>query len=139
MKRLLSRINRWFVSKIRHWIGIEVYFKYVNETVTNLIKKIDTIDNLIEKIDTINNHYDTNIDQINKDLNLLKSLCEVGVDVHTRSNSWAVVCMGGKPEYVKFVDLKINDAHSVIEFLRKFESSGVVIDSPLGFVNTLEW
>lgn len=38
-------------------------------------------------------------------LRRLEGLCKVGVDVHVHGESWAVVCVAGRPDWVQFVSL----------------------------------
>lgn len=66
---------------------------------------------------------------------LLNQICDVGVDVGVRGeeHSWAVVCVAGKPEYVKFVPLNRGDARQVMDFLKRFQYSRHIIDSPIAF------
>lgn len=66
---------------------------------------------------------------------LLNQICDVGVDVgfHTEDHSWAVICIAGHPEYVKFLTLTNRDARGVLDFLKQFQYSKQVIDSPIAF------
>ena len=62
---------------------------------------------------------------------------DIGVDLHvdprnTKYN-WAVVCVDGRPEYVKFIPLNNHDARSVLQYLKQFEYSKHTIDSPFAF------
>jgi hypothetical protein len=55
----------------------------------------------------------------------LEKRLQLGVDFHPRGGSWAVVCVEGKPEYVKFIDLSKRDAEEIRHILRSFaERSG---------------
>ena len=71
---------------------------------------------------------------------LLTQLVDIGVDVgfHTEEHSWAVICIAGKQEYVKFLPLNSGDARDVLRFLKQFEYSRQIIDSPLAFKNILK-
>ena len=70
---------------------------------------------------------------------LITEICDVGVDVGFRDDhSWAVVCVAGKPEYVKFVPLNSGDTREVIKFLKQFEYSKRIVDSPLAFRSMLD-
>lgn len=71
---------------------------------------------------------------------LITQLVDVGVDVgfHTEEHSWAVVCIAGHPEYVKFLPLAYRDAKSVLDFLKQFQYSRQVVDSPLAFKSMLK-
>lgn len=66
---------------------------------------------------------------------MMNSMVDVGTDVGFCSDdhSWAVVCIKGHPEYVKFIPLSHRDAHDVLEFLKHFRYSDRVIDSPFAF------
>ena len=71
---------------------------------------------------------------------LLTQLVDIGVDVgfHTEEHSWAVICIAGKPEYVKFLPLTHRDARGVLDFLKQFQYSRQVIDSPIAFKGMLK-
>ena len=79
------------------------------------------------------------LDNAEKELNecrkLLTQFCDVGVDVGFGSSdhSWAVICVNGKPEYVKFLPLNSKDTREVINFLKRFQDSHRIIDSPIAF------
>jgi len=66
---------------------------------------------------------------------MMNSMIDVGVDVgfYSEDHSWAVVCIKGHPEYVKFLPLSHKDTCEVIEFLKRFRYSNRVIDSPFAF------
>ena len=63
----------------------------------------------------------------------MNSICDVGTDIGFRSNdhSWAVICVHGQKDYIKFVDMHQSDIRSIASFLKKFEYSNRVTDSPL--------
>ena len=66
---------------------------------------------------------------------LLTQFIDMGIDVGFSSDdhSWAVICIAGKPEYVKFMPLTHKDARCVLDFLKRFQYSRQVIDSPFAF------
>lgn len=49
---------------------------------------------------------------------MYNQLTDVAVDVgfHDSEHSWAVVCIAGRPEYVKFIPLSRADARTVMNF-----------------------
>ena len=71
---------------------------------------------------------------------LLTQFVDIGVDVgfHSDDHSWAVICIAGKPEYVKFMPLTHKDARCVLDFLKQFQYSRQVIDSPFAFKKMIE-
>lgn len=74
--------------------------------------------------------YETNM-QIQK---LVTPMLDIGTDVgFYDDHSWAVVCVKGKPEYVKFMSLEHKDTQEIINFLKHYQKSNNVIDSPLAF------
>lgn len=66
---------------------------------------------------------------------MYNQITDVAVDVgfHDLEHSWAVVCVAGRPEYVKFMPLNNSDARTVMDFLKHFQYSQHIIDSPLRF------
>ncbi len=80
---------------------------------------------------------DLEINQLKREVKFLKSLVDVGVDVHQNSPSWAVVCLRGKQEYVRFYGADDNTINEIIKFLRCFNNRGL-IDAPLPFKKFVE-
>ena len=66
---------------------------------------------------------------------LVNSIVDVGTDIGFRSDdhSWAVICIQGKTDYVKFMPLQHKDARDVAEFLKNFKYSNRCTDSPFGY------
>lgn len=73
-----------------------------------------------------------------EDISTLFKSIHVGADIHYKGRSWAVVCVEGKPNIVKFIDLGRDDYRRVLDFLRSYEQSRRVYNVPLGF-NFEEW
>lgn len=63
----------------------------------------------------------------------MNSICDVGTDVayYGNEHSWAVICIHGKRDFIKFVDMRQCDIREVASFLKRFERSNRVTDSPL--------
>ena len=70
----------------------------------------------------------------------MNSVCDVGTDMGFRSNdhSWAVICVHGKKDFIKFVDMRQSDVRTIVSFLKNFEYSNRVTDSPLGYQQWIE-
>lgn len=73
--------------------------------------------------------------ELNECRMMLTQLCDVGVDVgfHGEEHSWAVICVAGRPEYVKFLPLSGDSTKEIISFLKRFQGSHQIIDSPIAF------
>ncbi len=80
--------------------------------------------------------------RINQRLTKLEALVEVGVDIHMVSDSWVVICIGGKAEYISFYSLGPNgnqgDFHALRNMLRDMRKERVIIDAIPGFSNYLK-
>jgi hypothetical protein len=63
----------------------------------------------------------------------MNSICDVGVDMGFRDvdHSWAVICIHGNKDYMKFVDMSQADIRTIASFLKQFQYSNRVTDSPL--------
>ena len=68
----------------------------------------------------------------------IQDLFGVDVGFHSDDHSWAVICIAGRPEYVKFLPLKHKDTMEIVRFLKQFQYSNKVIDSPFGFKEMVE-
>jgi hypothetical protein len=121
-------------NKLRIWLGIihlEIKCGHIETDCKVLERDIESnkrdIFRLIKRIDKTN-------DKIDSTAQTLRSVVSIGADVyenkHDRNNSWAVVCIGGKLNVVKFIDLDRGDAMGVLSFLKQFEISRHVIDTP---------
>lgn len=71
---------------------------------------------------------------------MYNQITDVAVDVgfHDLEHSWAVVCVAGRPEYVKFIPLSGADTRTVMNFLRQFQYSQHIVDSPLRFKDMMQ-
>ena len=85
------------------------------------------------------NQYSNAYRLVNDCHQLINSMMDVGTDIgfHSDEHSWAVVCIKGHPEYVKFIPLSHKDARDVLDFLKRFRYSDRVIDSPFAFKNMI--
>lgn len=103
-----------FKQALRKWLGVD---DELQKQVNNLSRRIT---NQSAEIDRLNRIHD---------------LLQIGTDIHvnsavTRDESWAVICLKGNPEYVKFVDLRNKDVHHIVRMLRDFEGKSMTIDAP---------
>jgi FtsZ-interacting cell division protein YlmF len=66
----------------------------------------------------------------------VENVVHIGTDVKRPEyekydgHSWAVVCIEGKMNLVKFVDLGTSDARRVLDFLKQYEAGRHCIDTP---------
>jgi len=65
--------------------------------------------------------------------NTIKSVVSVGADVvpnQGNERSWAVICIEGNYNIVKFIDMRGTDYRYIMDFLKQFEGSRMVVDAP---------
>lgn len=61
----------------------------------------------------------------------LEKTLNLGVDIAIRDHdSWAVICVQGRTDYVKFLKLPSNDIREIQLFLRKFQMANQIVDAP---------
>lgn len=77
-------------------------------------------------------HSDRALHEVDEIKLLYQSITNVGVDVDYNRHSWAVICIDGRPEYVKFVNLTGTEAQDIKSFVNQFDKKKAVVDSPFG-------
>lgn len=133
--KLKDKLKKWlFADEIKRLEILEVCYK----------DQIDWCKDRAEDVYRASERVRLSYQQSQRELEecrkLLTQFCEVGVDVGFTDNehSWAVICIAGKPEYVKFLPLTHKDAHGILNFLKQFQYSKQIIDSPIAFRRIVE-
>ncbi len=131
----MNKLKQWLKSKLIQFLGI-------NDLVDLLDNHIDTNDRAIKNIKNImyslNNSTriasEQDISHFQESVNVLHNTVEnvvsIGTDVQPYGRSWAVICIEGKINIVKFVDLGRKEAMDIHDFLKHFEAGRHCIDSP---------
>jgi len=112
---------------------------------------VDKLSNLFEdlvkrpiwkflKIDVIAGAVSANDQYAKEHIRKIESLVQVGVDIHVKGESWAVICIAGKPEYVQFRRLRQQDARYLQELLKAMRQNygSVAVDAPPGMREFLD-
>jgi len=127
----MKKLKEWLRLKFRNWLNYE---EDINKLEDYLSKRCDVMD---VRTNHNRNVHDTlinsNHDKILANKRTLESLVQIGADVvqpNTCERSWAVICLGGKIQQVRFVDFEKKDYRYLIDFLKQFESGRRVIDAP---------
>lgn len=98
-----------------------------------LIDKLNNDISYFYRMDATNKN---KLEEVTAKINTLQKTVEnaisIGTDISPKysdySRSWAVVCVEGKINVVKFVELSSADSRSVMNFLKQFDGSRRVID-----------
>jgi len=126
IKKLLNNINNKIVDKIRKWIGINDDLSRIDNGINMRIQEV------LSKTDRRFKDLENKVD-INRET--LKNVVEISTDVrepnrHSHEHSWATISIGGKVQYVKFVDLNKSNYMEIVRFLKQFEAGRHTIDTP---------
>lgn len=131
--RLKERIKNWLFSEELKTIE---NIKNENEYLYNITLSAANAYNYAKEEHKRAKKLSLDAKQLTEDCQkMMNQICDVGTDVGFRSDdhSWAVVCVKGKPEYIKFVPLGGADTREIINFLKRFQYSNHIIDSPFRF------
>lgn len=130
-------------EKLKNWLFKEELDEIKNrleitEKETHEIKEsydycLKTLHRCYDKMaDTIGEH-DKSRNLLEDCRKFMNSICDIGTDVGFKSDdhSWAVICVHGKIDYVKFIDMNHRNIMEIADFLKRFEYSNRVTDSPM--------
>lgn len=115
--------------KIKGYLGIAKLEEELKMTQREL-REYKTVNKAA--IERLFNDINYNAQAINSLHRAIENVVHIGTDVQENrsGHSWAVVCIEGKLNIVKFVDLDRKDAREILDFLKHFEGSRHCIDAP---------
>jgi hypothetical protein len=119
-------------DKFKNWLFKEELndIKETKAKYEELLKEVGKAYTIVHKAKEMHDEFHTLLTDCHKFMN---SICDVGTDIgfKTSDHSWAVICIHGKMDYVKFVDMNQADIRTIASFLKNFKYSNRVTDSPL--------
>ena len=118
---------KWLKEKLKEWLFASEIQRL------NIMEK--SVEDTAHRFGLASVQLDNAVKEVEECRKLVSQLVDIGVDVgfHTSDHSWAVICVAGRPEYVKFLPLNGEDTREVINFLKRFQDSHRIIDSPIAF------
>lgn len=130
-QKLKEKIRKWLLEILQP--DIDALKNEINESSTTLRFATNNCNDATRQLKI-------SIQQSEDMKKMYNQITDVAVDVgfHDLEHSWAVVCIAGRPEYVKFIPLSGADARTVMNFLRQFQYSQPIVDSPLRFKDKLQ-
>lgn len=127
----MKKIKEWIRNKLIKFLGIDLLstelkreIKWVDQNLT------DRINNEVKYLKNDINHLQ---DSVNTLHNTVENVVHIGTDVRRNEydgHSWAVICIEGKMNLVKFVDLGRKDMMDVMQFLKRYEAGRHCVDVP---------
>ena len=138
MGKIKEKIKNWLLKDETQILN-SLNEKFINIT-QNIDKATQEYRNATIKLNDSQRNYDVAMRLLENCRETMNSICEVGTDIgyQERDHNWAVICIDGKPEYVKFMHLRNDDARRVLDFLKTFEYSRRITDSPIGFNHIID-
>lgn len=141
-KKLKVKIRK----QLRLYLGIkdleQELIDYKKETNKNIFNHERNLQWCSEQFDIHKKQISQFDDKVETIHNTVENIVHIGTDIKQYSNnreySWAVICIEGKMNIVKFVDLDRNNAIDILHFLKQFEAGSYCIDTPCkGMFNDL--
>jgi hypothetical protein len=128
---MLTTIKNKIKNKLKNWL-FQSDINDINKKINELSQKYKIA---LLSLENVQNAYRDMTDLLRDSQRIINSVIDVGTDIgfKTDNHSWAVICVQGKPEYVKFMPLEHKDTKEIMEFLKHFQYSNRIIDSPFGF------
>ncbi len=127
------KINVKLKEKFKNWLFKEEIndIKETKEKYDELLKSVHQAYQILYKAEEMHDKSHALLADCHRFMN---SVCDVGTDVGYKytDHSWAVICIHGKRDYVKFVDMNQSDIRTIASFLKTFEYSNRITDSPIG-------
>jgi hypothetical protein len=130
----MNKIKKWVWTKLREFLCIDNIEKEFGK---HEMKNEYEINSLRDQINTNYRILNEDISHFQESVNILHKTVEnvvhIGTDVDYNPNnhSWAVVCVEGKMNLVKFISLSDKrDAMDILNFLKQFEAGKHCIDTP---------
>jgi len=136
----MNKFKNWLRFKLRDFLGVgDIESNFKDHETFNSIRFSDIESDIHDKTTYLRKLINENakyISHFQNSVNVLHNTVEnvvhIGTDVckPDQGHSWAVVCIEGKMNIVKFVDLNRQDARGILEYLKHFEAGRHCIDTP---------
>ena len=137
----MNKFKNWLRIRLKEFLDIgdlESNFKdhetFNNIRFSDIEKDINSQISYLRKLINISvNDISHCQESVNILHNTIENVVHIGTDVAVNPNygrSWSVVCIEGKLNIVKFVDLDRRDGMEVLRFLKQFEAGKHCIDTP---------
>lgn len=135
--KIKDKLKKWLLSdELLRIKELECTHKELENSVSKAIDLLDKAYDNYAKAESVAENTVKLADDCRK---LMNDICDVGVDVaRDEYHSWAVVCIHGKMDFMKFVPLNHSDIREVVQFLKRFEYSKRVVDSPFAYHGMIE-
>jgi len=132
----MEKIKNWLRFKMVKFLRIDSLINLIDKHVDNNEYAFNELRNLTYNLNNstrkdLKNDISHFQDSVNALHNTVENIVHIGTDVYKSEHgySWAVICVEGKMNIVKFVDLDRKDAREIFDFLKHFEAGRHCIDA----------
>lgn len=133
----MNKFKNWLRFKLIKFLGIDRLTDLFDKHIDNNYKLFENLKNLTYDLNNntrkdLGNQISYFQESVNTLHNTVENVVHIGTDVRVneRGYSWAVVCIEGKMNIVKFIDLDRKNAREIFEFLKHFEAGRHCVDTP---------
>lgn len=121
--------------KLKEWVRTKlIKFLHVNDVREHCNRLDERINSTNNDLNYVGQKLKLTQEELDIVKNTLRNIVSVGADVvpanMSRDSSWAVVCIEGNCNIVKFIDLKGKDFHYILDVLKQYDGSRMCIDAP---------
>lgn len=130
MSDIIKKLKKSLKTKLSKYLEIDKLKQGVRKSESDLY----LLGSLLDKYSARLSETEVKTDSLHT---TLSNVVSFGSDIttnHHGEKSWAVVCVEGKYNVVKFIDLSNKEADDVFRFLKNFEGSRYVNDTPMGYL-----
>jgi hypothetical protein len=125
MEISMGKVKQWLKNKL-------IDFLEIDKIIDLLDKHIDNNYSTFRQLDKDISHFQESVNILH---NTVENVVHIGTDVRQTSKynnerSWAVICVEGKLNLVKFVSPDMNNARELLQYLKQFEAGRHCIDAP---------
>ena len=118
--------------KLKRWL-LEEELQDIRQMRLNLANVQHNYEHAMEEVVLARNSYYDAKTSYTIARDMVARCLDMGVDIGVRDRSWAVVCIGGKVETVRFMRLNDENAKEIRMFLRHFAASNLIVDTPISY------
>jgi len=130
----MKSIKESLMESLKNWL-----FKSELESLNELLKQQWKHSNQIDCLYEDRRQMYAAINSYESARDMVARCLDIGVDIGIKDSSWAVVCLKGKSETVRFMRLNPDSAREMRDFLRHFKASNLTVDLLMDAMDILSY
>jgi hypothetical protein len=134
-------IKKWLHNKLGITDLINENTRLTQLVDQNAVDLMDIESSLMAEVDSMRYEMISYNKSTREKCDTLYQIIDSGFDIDPRQyshgGSWAVICIEGKQDFVRFYDLSKKEGAEMMHLLKMFEKSNRVVDAPPRFLGNL--